>query len=70
MSRSFITVSNPDLWQCDTCLPAEAIQAAADVLVDCGWLAKSPPQKGFQVRPKAYYPVNPAIHEATHEPMV
>jgi hypothetical protein len=49
---------------------AETIHAAADVLVEAGWLRKSPPQKGFQVRPKAFYPVNPAIREAANGTLV
>jgi Uncharacterized conserved protein len=41
---------------------ADAIHAAADVLVEAGWLA--PPPRGTQQgRAKAAYAVNPAIHE-------
>ncbi len=40
---------------------AEAIHAAAKVLVDADWLREPPAQKGFQTRPKAAYPVNPAL---------
>jgi hypothetical protein len=40
---------------------AEAIHAAAGVLVEADWLQKPPAQKGFQTRPKAVYPVNPAL---------
>ncbi len=43
---------------------AEAIHAAAGVLVEADWLRAPPPQKGFQTRPKASYPVNPAITES------
>jgi len=44
---------------------AEAIHAAAGVLIEADWLRAPPPQKGFQTRPKASYPVNPAITDAT-----
>jgi hypothetical protein len=40
---------------------ADAIHAAAGVLVEADWLRKPPAQKGFQTRPKAAYPVNPAL---------
>lgn len=40
---------------------ADAIHAAARVLIEAEWLRAPPSQKGFQNRPKASYPVNPAI---------
>lgn len=40
---------------------AAAIHAAAEVLIEADWLRPPPPQRGFQTRPKAIYPVNPAI---------
>jgi hypothetical protein len=42
---------------------AAAIHEAAEVLIEADWLRPPPPQRGFQTRPKAIYPVNPAIAE-------
>ncbi len=40
---------------------AAAIHAAAEELIEADWLRPPPPQRGFQTRPKAIYPVNPPI---------
>lgn len=40
---------------------ADAIRTAAEVLIEADWLRPTPPQRGFQTRPKAFYPVNPAL---------
>ena len=42
---------------------AGLIHGAAEVLIEAGWLQAPPAQKGFQIRPKAYYPVNPKLLE-------
>lgn len=42
---------------------ADAIHAAAALLVEADWLRAPAAVKGFQTRPKAAYPVNPAITE-------
>lgn len=44
---------------------ADAIRAAADVLIEADWLQPIPLQRGFQTRPKAFYPVNPKLLEQT-----
>ena len=43
---------------------AEAIHAAAAVLVDAGWVLAPAPGGGQPGRPKAAYPVNPALWAA------
>lgn len=40
---------------------ADAVRSAAEVLIEAGWLRPPPPQRGFQSRPKVFYPVNPAL---------
>ncbi|HQT65748.1 MAG TPA: DUF3987 domain-containing protein [Acidocella sp.] len=44
---------------------AEAIHAAASLLVEADWLRAPSSQTGFQNRPKASYPVNPALMRIT-----
>jgi hypothetical protein len=46
---------------------AEAIHDAAGLLIDADWL-RHPPKVGGK-RPRAAYPVNPAIREGCHEPV-
>lgn len=43
---------------------AEAIRAAAEVLVDAGWLADPPRTGEFQHRARTAYPINPAVWES------
>jgi hypothetical protein len=42
---------------------ADAIHAACGLLVEADWLRK-PAAGGFQAKPKAIYPINPAIRDA------
>lgn len=44
---------------------ADAIHAAAGLLIEAGWLGPLPSQKGFQIRPKAAYPINPVLRGGT-----
>lgn len=43
MSRPFITVSNPDLWQCDTCLPADPNDQAYEAIERQAIIAEATP---------------------------
>ncbi len=44
-SRPFIAVINPDLWQCDTCLPADPIDQAYEAIERQAIIAEGRPSE-------------------------